>query len=169
MGHDLDLDGLQRQLWSFAGQRVITVAGRAGILDSLADQPATPDKIANDLDLDPFATGKVIRALTALGLVEPSGDAYRLTAGLRPYFGNDGAGFAESINCCRDHLGVCGDALSGSRATPCVRFEQDALALAWAEGEGGERCACRLIGVCIVRYGNACGIVSGCEYAVHGL
>ncbi len=100
MGHDLDLDGLQRQLWSFAGQRVITVAGRAGILDSLADQPATPDKIANDLDLDPFATGKVIRALTALGLVEPSGDAYRLTARLRPYFGNDGAGFGPFL----DHL-----------------------------------------------------------------
>ena len=33
MRHEtIDLDQLQRLLWSFAGQRVITVAGRTGIL-----------------------------------------------------------------------------------------------------------------------------------------
>lgn len=97
MGSTLDLDGLQRQLWGFAGQRVITVAGRAGILDALADRPATPDAIAAELDLDPLATGKIVRALCAQGLVQADGDSYRLAAGLRPYFGADGAGFGPFL------------------------------------------------------------------------
>ncbi|MEX1310698.1 MAG: methyltransferase [Candidatus Sulfomarinibacteraceae bacterium] len=97
MGSTLDLDGLQRQLWGFAGQRVITVAGRAGILDALADRPATPDAIAIELDLDPLATGKIVRALCAQGLVQADGDSYRLAAGLRPYFGADGAGFGPFL------------------------------------------------------------------------
>jgi len=100
MTDQLDLDGLQRLLWDFAGQRVITVAGRAGILDALADRPATPDEIAADLGLDPLPTGKMIRALTALGLVDADGETYRLTPGLRPYFGADGAGFGPFL----DHL-----------------------------------------------------------------
>lgn len=100
MTDQLDLDGLQRQLWSFAGQRIITVAGRAGILDTLADRPATPDEVAADLELDPLPTGKMIRALTALGLVDADGETYRLTPGLRPYFGADGAGFGPFL----DHL-----------------------------------------------------------------
>jgi len=100
MDGKLDLDGLQRLLWNFAGQRVITVAGRVGILDALADQTATPEEIASDLDLDPLATGKVIRALVAQGLVESDGDRYRLAEPLRPYFGTSGAGFGPFI----DHL-----------------------------------------------------------------
>ena len=100
MDGKLDLDGLQRLLWNFAGQRVITVAGRAGILDALADRAATPEEIASDLDLDPLATGKVIRALAAQGLVETDGDRYRLAGALRPYFGADGADFGPFL----DHL-----------------------------------------------------------------
>ncbi len=96
----IDLDDLQRLLWGFAGQRVITVAGRAGILDALADQTATPEEIASDLDLDPLATGKMIRALVAQGLIETEGDRYRLAELLRPYFGTDGAGFGPFL----DHL-----------------------------------------------------------------
>lgn len=97
MTNTIDLDGLQRVLWSFAGQRVITVAGRAGILEALADRAATPDEIASDLGLDPLATGKVIRALTAQGLIESEGDRYRMTRALRPYFGADGAGFGPFL------------------------------------------------------------------------
>jgi len=97
MTHQLDLDGLQRLLWNFAGQRVITVAGRAGILDALADQTATPEEIASDLNLDPWATGKMIRALVAQGLVEADGDRYRMTQALRSYFGEDGAGFGPFL------------------------------------------------------------------------
>ena len=86
MGNDLDLDGLQRTLWGFAGQRVITVAGRSGILHALANRKATPDEVAAELDLDPTATGKVIRALCAQGLVEADGGAYRLAEPLLAFF-----------------------------------------------------------------------------------
>jgi hypothetical protein len=96
----LDLDGLQRLLWNFAAQRVITVAGRAGILDLLADRGATTDDIAAELALDPLATGKVVRALCAQGLVAADGGGYRLVPGLRPYFGENGAGFGPFL----DHL-----------------------------------------------------------------
>lgn len=89
MAKQLDLDELQRTLWGFAGQRVITVAGRVGILHALADRASTPDEVATELDLEPMATGKVIRALCAQGLVEAEGDAYRLAAPLLPFFSGD--------------------------------------------------------------------------------
>lgn len=86
MGNQLDLDGLQQLLWGFAGHRVITVAGRTGILHALAERAATTDEVASELDLDPTATGKVIRALCAQGLVEADGEAYGLTGALQPHF-----------------------------------------------------------------------------------
>ncbi len=82
----MDLDGFQRLLWSFAGHRVITVAVRAGVLRRLADGAATTAEVARDLGLDPQATGKVVRALHALGLVASDGDAYSVVDGLVPYF-----------------------------------------------------------------------------------
>lgn len=82
----LDLDSLQRLLWSFAGHRVITIAARVGILRRLADGDATPDQVAAELDLDPMATGKVMRALTALGLLTADTNRYRLAEGLHPLF-----------------------------------------------------------------------------------
>jgi hypothetical protein len=100
MPEPLDLDGLQRLLWNFAAQRVITVAGRTGILNALANRSATPAEVAAELGLDPMATGKVIRALCAQGLVEPEGDGYRLAHGLRPYFGLGDVDFTPFI----DHL-----------------------------------------------------------------
>jgi ubiquinone/menaquinone biosynthesis C-methylase UbiE len=87
MRHEtIDLDQLQRLLWSFAGQRVITVAGRTGILHLLAEGAHTTDQIAFELDLDPNATGKVVRALTALGVAMADGDRYRAAPGLREHF-----------------------------------------------------------------------------------
>ena len=100
MNHELDLDELQRLLWGFAGQRVITVAGRTGILHALADHPSSPDEVATELDLEPMATGKVIRALTAQGLVEADGDAYRLAEPLRRFFGGDAGDYGPYL----DHL-----------------------------------------------------------------
>jgi hypothetical protein len=58
---------LQDLLWTFAQHRVLTVAGRAGILHRLADSEATPDQVARDLELDPNATAKLVKALHALG------------------------------------------------------------------------------------------------------
>jgi len=91
MDDQLDLDQLQRTLWGFAGQRVITVAGRVGILHALANRPATPDEVATELDLEPLATGKVIRALCAQGILEAEGDTFRLASPLLSFFsGGDG-------------------------------------------------------------------------------
>ena len=87
----LDLDGLQRLLWSFAGQRVVTVAGRTGILARLAAGPATPEAVAVELGLDPLATGKVVRALHALGLISSEDDGYVVVDPLRHHF-SDGDG-----------------------------------------------------------------------------
>ncbi len=82
----MNLDEFQRLLWGFAGHRVITVAGRTGILRQLAEKDCTTNEIASKLDLDALATGKVVRALTALGIVEAEGEHYRAAAGLREHF-----------------------------------------------------------------------------------
>jgi cyclopropane fatty-acyl-phospholipid synthase-like methyltransferase len=82
----LDLDGFQRLLWNFASHRIVTVAGRTGVLRRLAEAPATTDEIATDLDLDVAATAKLIRALTALGVADAEGDRYGAAPGLRKHF-----------------------------------------------------------------------------------
>jgi hypothetical protein len=82
----MNLDEFQRLLWGFAGHRVITVAGRTGILRLLAERDCTPTEIASKLDLDELAAGKVVRALTALGIVETEGKHYRAAQGLREHF-----------------------------------------------------------------------------------
>ena len=100
MEKTLDLDGFQRLLWGFAAHRAVTVAGRTGIFNVLADATATPDDVAAELDLDPVATGKVIRALCAQGLVEADGDGYRLIPVLKPHFRGDDDDFGPFI----DHI-----------------------------------------------------------------
>jgi ubiquinone/menaquinone biosynthesis C-methylase UbiE len=82
----LDLDGFQRLLWTFAEHRVITVAARTGILGQLAEHTSPTNDVARELELDPLATGKMIRALAALGIVEADEDRYRVAGELRPYF-----------------------------------------------------------------------------------
>jgi predicted transcriptional regulator/protein-L-isoaspartate O-methyltransferase len=87
MPHDeMDLDQFQRLLWGFASHRVITVAGRTGMLRLLAERDCTTNEIASELDLDEFAAGKVVRALTALGIAEAEGEIYRAAPGLREHF-----------------------------------------------------------------------------------
>ena len=83
---NLDLDGFQRLLWTFAGHRVVTVAGRTGVLRLLAEKDATPNDVASELGLDGLAAGKVLRTLCALGIVESEGDNYRVVTALRPHF-----------------------------------------------------------------------------------
>jgi len=82
---DLDLDGFQRLLWGFAGHRVITVAGRTGILRLLGEKAVTTDEVAAELGLDPLAAGKVVRALCALGVADGDGEHYQAAAGLQPH------------------------------------------------------------------------------------
>ena len=95
---EMDLDSFQRLLWSFASHRVITVAGRTGILRLLADRSLTTKAIASELGLDELATGKVVRALSALGVAVPEGDRYRAAEGIRDHFlpgGRDVVPFLE--------------------------------------------------------------------------
>jgi len=82
----MNLDEFQRLLWGFAGHRVITVAGRTGILRLLAETDCTASEIASKLNLDELAAGKVLRALTALGIAEAEGEHYRAAQGLREHF-----------------------------------------------------------------------------------
>jgi SAM-dependent methyltransferase len=80
-------DRLQAQLWGFAAHRVITVAGRTGILRWLArGEPATIESIAGECGLAPLPTGKVVRALTALGLAAADGDRYAMPEALATFF-----------------------------------------------------------------------------------
>lgn len=83
---ELDVDGLQRVLWHFASHRVVTTAGRTGILHRLAAGPAGGDAIASELGLDAVATGKVVRALCALGIARPAAGGFVLVEGLRDAF-----------------------------------------------------------------------------------
>ena len=83
---EMNLDQFQRLLWGFASHRVITVAGRTGILRLLAERDLTADEIASELELDELATGKVVRALAALGLAEAEGERYRAAPGIREHF-----------------------------------------------------------------------------------
>ncbi len=82
----LNLDGLQALLWNFASHRVITVASRVGLLRRLALESGTISQLAQELGLDELATGKTVRAITALGLSCAEGEEYRLAEPLWPYF-----------------------------------------------------------------------------------
>jgi hypothetical protein len=82
----MTLDEFQRLLWGFASHRIITVAGRTGILRNLAESSSTPDQIAAELGLDALATGKIVRALSALGIAVANGENYRAADGLREHF-----------------------------------------------------------------------------------
>jgi SAM-dependent methyltransferase len=82
MTRELDHDGLQELLWGFAGHRVVTVAARVGILGRLAGQHATAAEVAAGLGLDPHAAGKVLRALTALGVLRSVGETFTVVPAL---------------------------------------------------------------------------------------
>ena len=82
----MDLDGFQEMLWHFASHRVVTVAARTGVLGLLAERPATPEEVAAARGLDELATGKVLRALAALGVLRAEGPRYRVTEAIAPLF-----------------------------------------------------------------------------------
>ena len=70
----MSVDKLQLMLWNFAQHRVITVASRTGILQHLEKDWSTPEETATQLGLDLLPTAKVMRALTALALLEADDD-----------------------------------------------------------------------------------------------
>jgi SAM-dependent methyltransferase len=82
----MSLGEFNRMMWSFAGQRVITVAARVGILRRLAEGPATAGQVAEEFGLDELAAGKVVRALNALELLEADGEQYQTVESLARHF-----------------------------------------------------------------------------------
>jgi ubiquinone/menaquinone biosynthesis C-methylase UbiE len=84
--NDTIFDRLQERLWSFAEHRVITVAGKTGILAELANGPVAIESMAQKLSLAAMPAGKIVRALTALGLAEATGEEYALVSGLKEIF-----------------------------------------------------------------------------------
>jgi cyclopropane fatty-acyl-phospholipid synthase-like methyltransferase len=82
----LDMDELQSLLWSFARHRVVTVASRVGILRLLSEGKKSEKEVAAELGLDPLATTKMVRALSALGLVASDQDGYQAAPSLARYF-----------------------------------------------------------------------------------
>jgi len=93
----LNLDDLQQLLWSFAAHRVVTVASRTGVLAAVAGRVRTADELAGDLALDPLALGKVLRALTALGVTRAAGDGYRLVGSLERHLDGGPADLAPFV------------------------------------------------------------------------
>lgn len=76
---------LNDTLWGFGYHRVLTVACKTGILKYLGEHRAHPDEVARELKLDPFATGKIIRALCAMGIVKNDWEgSYLLASELAP-------------------------------------------------------------------------------------
>jgi SAM-dependent methyltransferase len=92
-GGDLMKNGALARLdsyrWAFATHRVLTVAARTGILTHLARVPASAEALAADLGIDPLATGKLVRALCAMGIVTARGEEYVLEADLVEWFQGD--------------------------------------------------------------------------------
>lgn len=81
---EMSLDDLQHLLWEFARHRIVTVAARTGVLTRLAECAATPSDVARELALDGAATDKLMRALTAIGLLTADGEMYRVVDSLAP-------------------------------------------------------------------------------------
>jgi len=101
-------DALYHLMWGFAGQRVVSVAARSGLLSELAGGWATTAELAHRTGLDPLATGKVVRALVAAGVAEADEDRYRLPSQLAPAFAaGDGnlSAFVDHIDSLNDQWG----------------------------------------------------------------
>lgn len=82
-------DDIQEILWKFAEQRVLTVAARTGILKHLSNRRDTIKKTAARLKLDSLAAGKIIRALSSMGILQSEGTAYFMHEPLGRHFNGD--------------------------------------------------------------------------------
>jgi hypothetical protein len=63
----------------YVGHRTVAMGLRQGLLQSLADRPGcSAEQLAARLHLDPFYVGVWCRAALAAGILDRSGDGYRL-------------------------------------------------------------------------------------------
>jgi 2-polyprenyl-3-methyl-5-hydroxy-6-metoxy-1,4-benzoquinol methylase len=82
-------DDVQKILWKFAEQRILTVAARTGILKHLGSGRDTIEQTAACLKLDSLAAGKIIRALSSMGILQSEGNLYFMHEPLARYFRGD--------------------------------------------------------------------------------
>lgn len=68
------------QLAGYIGHRTITIGLRSGLIAALAarTEGATPDELADELELDPFYVSVWCRSACAAGLADRTGTTYRL-------------------------------------------------------------------------------------------
>jgi SAM-dependent methyltransferase len=112
MAQVMDHDRFQELLWSFAAHRVITVAGRTGVLGALAEKCASTDALAGQLGLAPKPLRKLVAALAALGVAERGADgSYRLAEALAPLFAQGGTDFTAFLEHSHDMYTAWGENL----------------------------------------------------------
>jgi SAM-dependent methyltransferase len=107
----MDHDRFQELLWSFAAHRVVTVAGRTGMLGALAARSVDAKALAEELGLAEGPVGKMLGALAALGVVERDEGAYRLAGALAPLFAKGGADFTAFLEHSHDMYSSWGENL----------------------------------------------------------
>lgn len=78
----MTVEQLHGLLWGFGAARAVTVAARTGLLGLLSERAATPEEAAAALGLAVGATGKLLRALCAHGVLAAEGEAYRVAGSL---------------------------------------------------------------------------------------
>jgi SAM-dependent methyltransferase len=69
--------------FDFRAARAVMAAVSLGVIESLAANEADPAEIARDCGLAPRGARALLEALAAIGIVEPTGGAFRLTAPAR--------------------------------------------------------------------------------------
>jgi len=70
---------LLTQIAGYAGHRTVAIGLRSGLLRALADSGgASPDELADRLELDPFYVSVWCRSAVAAGVCDRDGDRYRL-------------------------------------------------------------------------------------------
>ncbi|SEF53347.1 Dimerisation domain-containing protein [Nonomuraea solani] len=71
------------------GLHALVAAARMGVFDALGERPSTAGELAAALNLDPHATGVLLRSLAGLGYLRSRGGRYRLTRTARSWFTTD--------------------------------------------------------------------------------
>lgn len=108
----------------FVYSQTLAACVRLGLLELVADRPRTMTEIATELDLEPEAAERLLRAAAALGLVQPrSGGRIGLGPLGAPVLGAPGlAHMIEHHELLYDHLRDPVAALRGERGTPLAGY-----------------------------------------------
>jgi ubiquinone/menaquinone biosynthesis C-methylase UbiE len=66
-----------------AAGAALAVAASSGLLEAIVERPGSPEQLAERLDLDPFATSRVLEVLRTRGLIARNGQGYQATETLK--------------------------------------------------------------------------------------